>query len=41
MVYITDEDYTIKNVNKAVIDRIGKSAGEIIGEVLQDIPREG
>lgn len=32
MVYITDEDYTIKNVNKAVIDRIGKSAGEIIGE---------
>ena len=32
MVYITDKDYTIKNVNKAVVDRIGKSAGEIIGE---------
>ena len=32
MVYITDEDYTIKNVNKAVIDKIGKSAEEIIGE---------
>ncbi|MCX5717081.1 MAG: PAS domain S-box protein [Nitrospirae bacterium] len=32
MIYITDEDYTIKNVNKAVVDRIGKSAGEIIGE---------
>ncbi|MCG2813452.1 MAG: ATP-binding protein, partial [Thermodesulfovibrionales bacterium] len=32
MVYITDEDYTIKNINKAVADRIGKPAGEIIGE---------
>lgn len=32
MVYITDEDYTLRNVNKAVVDRIGKSAGEIIGE---------
>jgi len=32
MVYITDEEYKIKNVNKAVIDRIGKPAGEIIGE---------
>jgi PAS domain S-box-containing protein len=32
MVYITDEYYTIKNANKAVVDRIGKPAGEIIGE---------
>ncbi|MDI6744065.1 MAG: PAS domain S-box protein [Thermodesulfovibrionales bacterium] len=32
MVYITDKDCTIKNVNKAVVDRIGKSDGEIIGE---------
>jgi len=31
MVYITDKDYTIKNVNKAVVDRTGKSAGELIG----------
>jgi len=32
MVYITDKDYTIKNINKAVADRLGKPAGEIIGE---------
>jgi len=32
MVFITDKDYTIKNVNKAVAEKIGKSVGEIIGE---------
>ncbi|KAF0146309.1 MAG: sensor histidine kinase [Nitrospirae bacterium] len=31
MVYITDKDYTIKNINKAVADRIGRPAEEIIG----------
>lgn len=31
MVYITDKDYTIKNINKAVVDKIGKPAEEIIG----------
>ena len=33
MVFITDEDYIIiKNVNKTVVDKNRKSAGEIIGE---------
>jgi PAS domain S-box-containing protein len=32
MVYITDKDYTIKNINKAVVDKIGKSPDEIIGK---------
>ena len=31
MVYITDKDYTIKNINKAVADRIGRPVEEIIG----------
>ncbi|MBI4685269.1 MAG: PAS domain S-box protein [Nitrospirae bacterium] len=31
MIYITDKDYTIKNINKAVADRVGKPAEEIIG----------
>jgi PAS domain S-box-containing protein len=31
MVYITDRDYTITNLNQAVVDRIGKPRDEIIG----------
>ncbi len=31
MVYITDKDYTIKNINEAVVAKIGKPAEEIIG----------
>ncbi len=31
MVYFTDKDYTIKNINKAVRDKIGKSTDEIVG----------
>lgn len=32
MVYITDKDYTIKNINKAVVEKIGKPQEEIIGK---------
>lgn len=32
MVYITDKDYTIKNINKAVIEKVGKPQEEIIGQ---------
>jgi len=31
MLYITDEDYTIKHINRAVIERIGKRKEEIVG----------
>jgi len=37
MVYITDKDYTIKNINKAVAKKIGKSADEIIGRKCYQI----
>ncbi len=31
MLYITDEDYTIKHINRAVIERIGRPKEEIVG----------
>jgi PAS domain S-box-containing protein len=31
MLYITDEDYTIKHINRAVIERIGRAKEEIVG----------
>lgn len=31
MVFITDRDYTIKNINKAVVDKIGRPSEEIMG----------
>lgn len=37
MVYITDKDYTIKNINKAVADRIGRPAEEIVGRKCYEI----
>jgi len=37
MVYITDKDYTIKNINKAVVDRIGRSVEEIVGRKCYEI----
>ncbi|MBI4688754.1 MAG: PAS domain S-box protein [Nitrospirae bacterium] len=37
MVYITDKNYTIKNINKAVADRIGRPAGEIIDKKCYEI----
>ena len=37
MVYITDKDYTIKNINKAVADKIGLAADEIIGRKCYQI----
>jgi len=37
MVYITDKDYTIKNINKAVADKIGLAAEEIIGRKCYQI----
>jgi PAS domain S-box-containing protein len=32
MVYITDTDYVIKNVNQAVVEKIGKGRDEIVGQ---------
>jgi PAS domain S-box-containing protein len=32
MVFITDPDYVIKNVNQAVVDKIGKDREEILGQ---------
>ncbi|TAL28114.1 MAG: PAS domain S-box protein [Nitrospirae bacterium] len=37
MVYITDKDYTIKNINKAVADKIGMPAEEIVGRKCYEI----
>ncbi len=37
MVYISDKDYTIKNINRAVIEKIGKSPDEIIGKKCYEI----
>lgn len=37
MVYITDGNYNIKNINKAVVERIGLSEKEIIGKKCYEI----
>lgn len=37
MVYISDKDYTIKNINKAVVEKIGKQPDEIIGKKCYEI----
>ncbi len=37
MVYFSDKDYTIKNINQAVINKIGKPADEIIGKKCYEI----
>lgn len=37
LLYITTEDYTIRNVNKAVMDLIGKPKDEIVGKKCYEI----
>ena len=37
MVYFSDKDYTIRNINQAVINKIGKPADEIIGKKCYEI----
>lgn len=37
MVYITDGNYTIKNINKAVVERIGLPEKEIIGKKCYEV----
>lgn len=37
MVFITDNNYTIKNINKAVAEKIGKPVNEIIGRKCYEI----
>lgn len=37
MVFFTSEDYTIKNINQAVADRIGKTHEEILGRKCYEI----
>lgn len=37
MVYFNDKDYVIRNVNQAVVDKIGKPAEEIIGKKCYEV----
>ncbi len=37
MVYITDGNYTIKNINRAVVERMGLSEKEIIGKKCYEV----
>ncbi len=37
MIYITDQNYNIKNINKAVVSKINKPAGEIVGRKCYEI----
>jgi len=37
MVFFTDKDFTIKRINRAVADRIGKPEGEIIGRKCYEV----
>ncbi len=37
MVYFNDKDFTIRNINQAVVNKIGKPPGEIIGKKCYEI----
>ncbi len=37
LLYITTEDYTIRNINKAVVEKIGRPENEIVGKKCYEI----